>query len=160
MIYRFEYKTFPEGNTERKKRPILRLTLRYGKESLTADGIVDSGSDKTISHEVFARDIGIVFESKKLREESEIKTGIPFDHEIIGLNNQPIPVYVVPVELEIAGKKLDVPVHWIKKEQPFTPKIDFPFILGQDSIFELFDVHFSERQRAFFLNDDVFSPKL
>ena len=158
MLFHFEYKTFPKGNTERKKRPVMQVTLK-AKENITTDAILDSDSDKTSSHELFVRDIGIIFEDAKFRKETELKTGLPFEDYVIGLNNQPIPVYIVPVQLEIANKKITVSVYWIKQNQPFQPEKDFPVILGQDSVFEIFDVHFSERQRKFFLNEEKFAPK-
>ncbi len=89
MTLRFEYQTFPAGNTERKKRPMIKVTLK-GREELTIDGIIDSGSDKTISHELFGRDIGIIFEDAKLAKQIESENGVSFHDQVIGLNNVPV----------------------------------------------------------------------
>ncbi len=132
------------------------MALTYGKTIQDFDALVDSGSDVTLSYAAFGRILGMPFEDKTFREKSETLTGLPFEHKIEGIGKDSVPVYVAPATLTINGKEILASIHWIREK--FNPENDFAVVLGQDTIFSLFDVHFSKRQHKFFINDEVFAP--
>ncbi len=100
--------------------------------------------------------MGIDFYNEEFRKEMQTETGMEFEQDIFGLGKVPIPTFLTLMEIEINGKRQTVKMYWIREK--FNQDTDFALILGQDSIFYLFDVHFSKRQHKFFLNDQVFTP--
>ncbi len=100
--------------------------------------------------------MGIDFYNEDFRRDMQTKTGMEFEQDIFGLGKVPIPAFLTLIDLEINSKRQTVKIYWIR--EVFNQDTDFALILGQDSIFYLFDIHFSKRQRKFFLNDQVFTP--
>ncbi len=157
-LYPFKYIKFPPFGREPKFRPMIRIRFLNTKASLPDfDALIDSGSDITLSYESFGRQLGIDFDDPKVRRKSEQQSGWPFEDQISGLAEAPIPVYVVPVHMLINGQESLISMRWLR--MPFNPETDLPVILGQDSAFSLFDIHFSRRQMKFFFNDKVFTPE-
>ena len=158
MIASFNYVRFPPASKEPKLRPMLKVYFKSHINTLPAfDALVDSGSDITLSYEEIGRKLGIDFDDEGFRKKTELQTGLPFNDKVSGLAPKPVDVFVVPVELSINGKTMKVCVRWIKEN--FNSETDFPIMLGQDSVFWLFDIHFSKRQHKFFLSEEVFQPK-
>ena len=165
MTFSFLYQWFPKSITSKGRtiikdgqtlRPLLATTLIKDGVSLPFEAIVDSGSDKTISFEEIGIALGTNFLNEKFRVETEIKTGMPFEDEIFGLGKEPIRAFITLMDIEVTGHKQTVRMYWIREK--FDPHSDFALVLGQDSIFSMFDIHFSKRQYKFFLNDQVFQP--
>ncbi len=159
MIFKFPYILYPPFNPEARYRPMLRVSILINNEVKQPDwdALVDSGSDKTISYAEFGKSMGVNFEDKALRQEVD-RLGWNFDWHIEGIGKGQIPVCITPADIQINGKLIKkVQMHWIKHS--FTDGSDFPVMLGQDTVFQAFDIHFSKRQRIFFLNDEVFTPK-
>ena len=165
MQVAFPYQWFPRGDVSTGRsvvkdnktlRPMVTATLINGTASLPFDALVDSGSDKTISFAEIGASLGIDFNDETFRKETETKTGMLFESEIFGLGKDPLKVFVTLIDIELLGHKQTVRMYWIKEK--FAAGVDFALILGQDSIFSAFDIHFSKRQHKFFLNDKVFTP--
>lgn len=159
MISEFPYILYPPFNPEARYRPMLRVSVSINDQVKQPDwdALVDSGSDKTISYAEFGTRMGIDFKDKDLVNQVDA-LGWTFDWHVEGIGKEKIPVFITPVDLIINGKLIkDIQMHWIK--QSFTGGADFPIMLGQDSVFQAFDIHFSKRQRKFFLNDEKFEPK-
>ena len=163
---RFEYQWFPKGDATSKGtlfkdtktlRPLFTATLINGEARLPIEGLVDSGSDKTLSFAQFGTLMGIDFYNENFRKEMQTKTGLEFDQEIFGLGKVPIPAFLTLMDIEANGKRQTVRMYWIR--EVFDQDTDFALILGQDSIFSMFDIHFSTRQLKFFVNDEKFEPK-
>src|SRR3990170_2222472 len=55
---RFSYKSFGEGQSA-QSRPVIPITLRYGRRSLTCEALIDSGADYSIFGLEFAEELGI-----------------------------------------------------------------------------------------------------
>lgn len=159
MTDSFKYQKFPSGKPEAAFRPMIKVSFAINNQPIQPafDALIDSGSDKTISYEMFAYFLGIAFSNKKLKENVD-SLGWEFNSEIEGLGPEPIKVYKTPVDMIINGKIIkNVQMHWLRL--PFKAATDFPVMLGQDTIFEAFDIHFSKRQFKFFLNEDKFNPE-
>lgn len=169
MPSRFKYQWFPKGDATKSNgagrtvlkdnktlRPIITAILIKGETKLPMDALVDSGSDKTVSFAQFGALMGIDFYDEKFRQEMESKTGLAFEQDIFGLGKVPIAAFLTLMDIEVNGKRQTVKMYWIREK--FDQNTDFAIILGQDSIFYTFDVHFSKRQDAFFLNEEKFNP--
>lgn len=165
MLSSFPYQWFPRGDVSAGRqvvkdnktlRPLLTATLIRGETHLPIDALVDSGSDKTISFAQFGTLMGIDFYNDDFRKDMQTKTGMEFEQEIFGLGKVPIPAFLTLIELEVNGKRQMIKMYWIR--EAFNQDTDFALILGQDSIFFSFDIHFSKRQHKFFLNDQPFTP--
>lgn len=142
---------------EPRLRPIIRVTLKYGDTVQDFDALVDSGSDVTLSYVTLGVPMGLKLNyDDTAKKKIETLTGLPFDHTINGLGKEPVKVCVVPAKLVIYGKEITASIHWIKED--FNSATDFSIVLGQDTIFSLFDIHFSKRQHKFFLNEKVLTP--
>ena len=165
MLSSFPYQWFPRGDISAGRtvikdskilRPLLTATLIRGGTNLPIDALVDSGSDKTISFAQFGTLMGIDFYNEDFRKDMQTKTGMEFEQDIFGLGKVPIPAFLTLIEIEVNGKRQMIKMYWIR--EAFKQDTDFALILGQDSVFYLFDIHFSKRQHKFFLNDQVFTP--
>lgn len=149
---RYTYQLFPPGETE-KYRPMIKAKVCYNAQPLGFHAIIDSGSDWTISFVEIGEALGINFDSALLKEEVESK-GLKFEDYVEGVSGS-CGVYTVPANLAFNGKEETVVIRWLKAK--FNPAKDFPLILGQDSIFSFYDIHFSRRQKKFFLNTEIIS---
>ena len=79
--------------------------------------------------------------------------GLEFESNFFGLGKEPIKVYTYPISIFMHDREEKIVVRWIKHDMD--SRTDFPVVLGQDSIFMYFDIHFSRRQKKFFLNKDI-----
>lgn len=145
-IFPFKYITYPGD----KLRPIVKVFIKYRNTEAGFHSLIDSGSDITLSYAELGMALGINFDDPKLKSLVEEK-GIPFEDEISGLTGA-CKVYNVPTTISFGGKEIEVIVRWIR--QPLNTKTDFPIVLGQDSIFELFNIYFSKRNHKFILTDE------
>lgn len=153
MSIPFSYQPFPLASPDRL-RPMIRVTLQVGSTVQDFDALVDSGSDVTLSHVDIGVPMGITFEcGANEKKRIEQLTGLPFEYKISGIGSEPVNVYVVQAIVLINGKRIEANIHWIKGN--FNPGGDFPIVLGQDTIFSLFDINFSKRQHKFFLSEEV-----
>ena len=148
----FDYQLYPPGETE-KYRPMIRVELAHNESTAGFQALIDSGSDWTISFVEIGQTLGIDFTSQELKSDVE-KAGIKFNDKIEGLTGL-CEVYTTPVILVFGDNEEQIIVRWLKKK--LDPGRDFPVILGQDSVFSLYDVHFSRRQKKFFLNTEILS---
>ena len=149
---KFNYQLYPLGETE-KYRPMIKTRIGYNGALSGFQAIVDSGSDWTISFVEIGEALGINFDSDLLKEEMESR-GLKFKDKVEGITGN-CEVYTVPANLAFNDKEATIVVRWLRTK--FDPKKDFPLILGQDSIFSFYDIHFSRRQKKFFLNSEVLS---
>lgn len=148
----YNYQLYPPGETE-KYRPIVQARVGYNGTLTGFHAIVDSGSDWTISFAEIGEALGINFNSKQLEKELESK-GVKFKDKIEGITGS-CEVYTVPANLVFNDKEATVVIRWLRAK--FDPTRDFPLILGQDSVFSFYDIHFSRRQRMFSLNTEILS---
>ena len=148
----FSYQLYPLGETE-KYRPMIKTGIRYNDALSGFQAIVDSGSDWTISFVEIGEALGINFDSDLLKEDMESK-GLKFKDKVEGVTGK-CEVYTVPVNLVFNDKEATIVVRWLRTK--FDSQKDFPIILGQDSIFTFYDIHFSRRQKKFFLNNELLS---
>ncbi len=146
-ILPFKYLPYPGD----RLRPIIKATLEYGKTQIDFYSLVDSGSDVTISYEELGRGMGINFDDQELKKQVD-KKGLKFDDKITGLTGS-CPVYTVPIKLIFNNKETEIVVLWLRTR--LDTKADFPLVLGQDSIFQIFDIYFSKRRHKFILTDEI-----
>ncbi len=151
----FKYVRFPPNGKDPKFRPMIKISMTE-KSVLPLDALVDSGSDITLSYEEIGRGLGIDFDNPACKKKVEEEHALPFNDQVFGLNNEPIEVFIHPISMNIHGKQDVFVIRWIRAKMD-AENTDFPVILGQDSIFSLFDIHFSKRQNKFFLNEKILS---
>ena len=151
-VFSFDYQLYPPGETE-KYRPMIKVGLCYKESTAGFQALVDSGSDTTISFVEVGNALGIDFSDTRLASEIE-GMGMKFLDRVEGLTGG-CEAYTAPAKVVFNGREETVVIKWLK--QRLDPRNDFPIILGQDSIFSLYDIHFSRRQKKFFLNTEILS---
>lgn len=115
------------------KRPMALVSL--GKQKLQMAGLIDTGSDKTISYLYpFGQMLGVNINDFEGEPE-------PIDG-LFGSGS----AWASHIDLWIGKYRLNVPVYWLTN--PYDPKrCNYSLILGRKIIFDNFDIVFCQKEK-------------
>ena len=115
---------FPKG--KRVFRPIIRVSVKYGDQSIDTFATIDSGSDFCVLPSDIGKAIGI-----------DIKSGKQIS--ITGIEDNPCDTYFHDIIIVIGGQEIKV---WAA----FNDTVPI-ILLGQEGFFDRFDVRFNYRKK-------------
>lgn len=124
---------FQIGGDRLKCRPLLGIELKYGDATITTDAIIDSGCDIMMVNSEFAEVLGI--------DRTKFKRA-----KVGGIVNEAIDSFVAPIEVKIEGFD-----EYFKFDVIFVDGLRTSSLLGQDDIFEKFNIKFEKNKGKFYL---------